>query len=125
MHPPGIGPGRLPGWFRRDLFLEQHQCEQPPPGSRWGRNTKAEADVRKGRHRRFEEARALKRLSDTPVLLGDPCDECGALPNEPCASWCLGRVEDAVDDADQPGAADREAGGAYDAYGDDRTARPA
>jgi hypothetical protein len=48
--------------------------------------------VKKGRHRRFEEARALKRLSDAPVV--QPCDECGARADEPCASWCLARVPD-------------------------------
>ena len=53
--------------------------------------------MKKGRHRRFEEARALKRLNDaTPVL---PCDECGARADEPCKPWCLARVE--VDDLDE------------------------
>jgi hypothetical protein len=53
--------------------------------------------VKKGRHRRFEEARALKRLSDAPIV--EPCDECGARADESCASWCLARVpEDEFDD---------------------------
>jgi hypothetical protein len=48
--------------------------------------------VKKGRHRRFEEARALKRLSDAPIV--EPCDECGARADETCASWCLARIPD-------------------------------
>jgi hypothetical protein len=48
--------------------------------------------VKKGRHRRFEEARALKRISlDNGV---EPCVECGASAEEKCASWCLARVLD-------------------------------
>ena len=31
--------------------------------------------MKKGRHRRFEEARALKRTTETIV---EPCPECGA-----------------------------------------------
>jgi len=51
--------------------------------------------VRKGRHRRFEEARALKRLNEP-----DPkeCAECGADPEDDHASWCLAPVEDALDE---------------------------
>ena len=46
--------------------------------------------MKKGRHRRFEEARALKRITlDNAVT---PCDECGAGAEEKCASWCLARV---------------------------------
>jgi hypothetical protein len=53
--------------------------------------------VKKGRHRRFEEARALKQ--DTrPVSLDElrrePCAECGAQPGAEHASWCLATEED-------------------------------
>jgi hypothetical protein len=53
--------------------------------------------VKKGRHRRFEEARALKRITLEPTAT--PCDECGAAADEKCASWCLARVLD-DDDSD-------------------------
>ena len=42
--------------------------------------------MKKGRHRRFEEARALKRSTEPRV---EPCPECGALPGDEHASWCL------------------------------------
>ncbi len=42
--------------------------------------------MKKGRHRRFEEARALKRTNE--VVL-EPCPECGAEPGHDHASWCL------------------------------------
>jgi len=42
--------------------------------------------VKKGRHRRFEEARSLKRSVNTP---GHRCPECGAEPDDVHASWCL------------------------------------
>jgi hypothetical protein len=55
--------------------------------------------VKKGRHRRFEEARALKRI--TLESSATPCDECGASAEAPCASWCLARVpEDDLEDPD-------------------------
>jgi len=43
--------------------------------------------VKKGRHRRFEEARAfkLRTTESTP----EPCAECGAEPDDEHASWCL------------------------------------
>jgi hypothetical protein len=58
--------------------------------------------VKKGRHRRFEEARALKR-SDSGIDISDifgeappaPCEECDAAPGAEHASWCLA-------DADEP-----------------------
>ena len=46
--------------------------------------------MKKGRHRRFEEARALKRLNE-PVV--EPCAECGADPEDEHASWCLAAEE--------------------------------
>ncbi len=50
--------------------------------------------MKKGRHRRFEEARALKRSrTDFDDLLEggnqEPCEECGAEPGDDHASWCL------------------------------------
>ncbi|HEX4863455.1 MAG TPA: hypothetical protein VFV02_05255 [Acidimicrobiales bacterium] len=45
-----------------------------------------ELHVKKGRHRRFEEARALKRLTEEHV---EPCAECGAEPGADHATWCL------------------------------------
>jgi hypothetical protein len=50
--------------------------------------------VKKGRHRRFEEARALKRTSDDLDAIlekrdDEPCPECGAGPGHDHASWCL------------------------------------
>ena len=46
-----------------------------------------ELHVKKGRHRRFEEARAFKLR--TPDYTPEPCAECGAGPDEDHASWCL------------------------------------
>jgi hypothetical protein len=56
--------------------------------------------VKKGRHRRFEEARALKRSSDSIIGAQVACVECGAAADEICASWCLARVLDDEDDDD-------------------------
>lgn len=42
--------------------------------------------MKKGRHRRFEEARALKRSNEE---MNEPCPECGARPGSEHASWCL------------------------------------
>lgn len=42
--------------------------------------------MKKGRHRRFEEARALKR---SPEAISEPCAECGADPEDDHASWCM------------------------------------
>ena len=63
--------------------------------------------VKKGRHRRFEEARALKRSTEPRI---EPCPECGAAPGDDHASWCL--YEEAEDD-DEEGDSDddRVAGG--------------
>jgi hypothetical protein len=47
--------------------------------------------VKKGRHRRFEEARALKRSIEPDV---EPCAECGAMPGADHASWCLATVDE-------------------------------
>jgi hypothetical protein len=51
--------------------------------------------VKKGRHRRFEEARALKRNNDLDIDAvldardAEPCPECAAEPGHDHASWCL------------------------------------
>lgn len=57
--------------------------------------------MKKGRHRRFEEARALKRSNEGDIedIFGNAprrCDECGADPGDPHASWCMaeGAVEE-------------------------------
>jgi hypothetical protein len=61
--------------------------------------------VKKGRHRRFEEARALKRTSDNLFAPEDeePCAECGAVPGADHKSWCLigQEAEAAADDGDR------------------------
>ena len=49
--------------------------------------------MKKGRHRRFEEARALKRLNEEIV---EPSAECGAEPGAEHASWC--RAMEELDD---------------------------
>jgi len=47
--------------------------------------------VKKGRHRRFEEARALKRTTEVVI---EPCPECGAAPGADHASWCLAEEDE-------------------------------
>jgi hypothetical protein len=59
--------------------------------------------VKKGRHRRFEEARALKRLTEEDA---EPCAECGAEPGADHASWCLA-MED-LDELDEEEYSDPE-----------------
>ena len=49
-------------------------------------STNGSPKVKKGRHRRFEEARALKRLTEEDV---EPCAECGAEPGADHAAWCM------------------------------------
>jgi hypothetical protein len=51
--------------------------------------------VKKGRHRRFEEARALKRTNEEIV---EPCAECGARPGADHATWCLAAEEEEEDE---------------------------
>jgi len=46
--------------------------------------------VKKGRHRRFEEARSLKRSVATA---NRRCPECGAEPEDQHASWCMAESE--------------------------------
>jgi hypothetical protein len=51
--------------------------------------------VKKGRHRRFEEARALKHTNDMDFDAimdrrdAEPCPECGSEPGHDHASWCM------------------------------------
>ena len=47
--------------------------------------------VKKGRHRRFEEARSLKRSFGSEAT---SCAECGAEPEDVHASWCLAEEDD-------------------------------
>ena len=53
--------------------------------------------MKKGRHRRYEEARALKQQNDQLDALFEedegPCLECDALPGQDCKEWCLARTE--------------------------------
>lgn len=54
--------------------------------------------MKKGRHRRFEEARALKRSNEHDA---EPCAECGAEPGRDHASWCLaGEEEEELEEVD-------------------------
>lgn len=62
--------------------------------------------MKKGRHRRYEEARALKRTSDGFDDFLDPsdepCIECGGLPGEH-KSWCeLADTSTVAADDDDP-----------------------
>jgi hypothetical protein len=58
-----------------------------------------ESLVKKGRHRRFEEARSLKRSVATAP---EPCAECGADPEDGHASWCMADTLSADDVAREP-----------------------
>ncbi len=63
--------------------------------------------MKKGRHRRFEEARALKRTTEPSYeelaerASEKSCPECGADPGHDHASWCL-VPETAGADAEEP-----------------------
>ena len=58
--------------------------------------------MKKGRHRRFEEARAQKRQTAGEQSL-EPCAECGAAPDAEHASWCLATEDDEEEvDAEAP-----------------------
>ncbi len=60
--------------------------------------------VKKGRHRRYEEARAVKRtstelqLDDVGFKTVEPCPECGSEPGLEHASWCMHEAVEAEDD---------------------------
>jgi hypothetical protein len=58
--------------------------------------------VKKGRHRRFEEARDLKRALKIDEPEGEPCPECGASPGRAHASWCLATEDDDYEEAESP-----------------------
>jgi hypothetical protein len=62
--------------------------------------------VKKGRHRRFEEARDLKRAVKTVETEVEPCAECGADPGKEHASWCLAMEDDEYDDDEDEEALD-------------------
>jgi hypothetical protein len=72
--------------------------------------------VKKGRHRRFEEARALKRTVEVVV---EPCAECGAAPDEEHASWCL-----ATEDLDPDIGSDDAGAGAGESESERSDGRP-
>ncbi|MHB8465904.1 MAG: hypothetical protein ACYDH6_02625 [Acidimicrobiales bacterium] len=61
--------------------------------------------MKKGRHRRFEEARALKQTNETVLVDRDeePCVECGADPGRDHASWCMATAD--LDDEGDGGTA--------------------
>lgn len=60
--------------------------------------------MKKGRHRRYIEARALKHQNDAlDDLFSDneqPCEECDALPGQDHKSWCLNATEPVGVDGD-------------------------
>jgi len=65
-----------------------------------------ESLVKKGRHRRFEEARSLKRSVAT---VPEPCAECGADPEDEHASWCMAEtdeLDDTLGDDESPDSED-------------------
>jgi hypothetical protein len=63
--------------------------------------------VKKGRHRRFEEARTLKLGQQGQLTVRDAdgaaeqelCPECGADPRQGHASWCLAEAEELDEEA--------------------------
>ena len=54
--------------------------------------------MKKGRHRRFEEARALKEK--TLQAAGEKCAECGADADGEHAAWCRATEDDFVEDGE-------------------------
>jgi hypothetical protein len=70
----------------------RHYTKAPPDRFR----QPGELLVKKGRHRRFEEARALKQVSLGERLSADaePCPECSAASGAEHASWCLAGEDD-------------------------------
>jgi hypothetical protein len=57
--------------------------------------------VKKGRHRRYEEARKAKRGIPVPLAR---CDECGGDAVRGHASWCMAHLlDDEEDSLDQEG----------------------
>ena len=72
--------------------------------------------MKKGRHRRFEEARNLKRTT----LTGGHrrCPECGALEGEEHAGWCLVE-QDELEELLEDVAGNNGSGAARHAYDDE------
>jgi hypothetical protein len=56
--------------------------------------------VKKGRHRRFEEARSMKRAIE---VIPEPCPECGADPEDEHASWCMYDSDELEEESESPG----------------------
>lgn len=56
--------------------------------------------MKKGRHRRFEEARALKQTNENEGVSLEPCAECGAEPEDEHASWCMATADLDEDETD-------------------------
>ncbi len=75
--------------------------------------------MKKGRHRRFEEARSLKRAVEVVV---EPCPECGADPEDDHASWCL--YEEAELDEEDEDAEDEPVPGLTGPSGNGNGAEP-
>jgi len=63
--------------------------------------------MKKGRHRRYEEARAVKhstselQLDDVGFKTVEPCPECGSEPGDPHASWCRHDAEEDVEEEEE------------------------
>ncbi len=74
--------------------------------------------MKKGRHRRYEEARRAKRFAEVVV---QRCAECGAGPEDDHASWCLAEAE--LEEA-EPVTADLPTAGAPVASGHASVASP-
>ncbi|MEO6121356.1 MAG: hypothetical protein ABIP72_04265 [Acidimicrobiales bacterium] len=55
--------------------------------------------MKKGRHRRFEEARAFKFR--TTEVVPEPCAECDADPEDDHAPWCLATEDDDFEEAEE------------------------
>ena len=68
-------------------------------------STNGSSSVKKGRHRRFEEARALKRLNEEIV---EPCAECGAQPGADHAAWCMAMEDMEMEDVEEDEYSDSE-----------------
>lgn len=87
----------LVGWLRARCLLDWRQAGfSLPPIASAARNdaqvvlSTEESLVKKGRHRRFEEARSLKRSVATD---NRRCAECGAEPDDEHASWCMAEAD--------------------------------
>jgi len=84
-------------------FTGDEQPARPAIHFHAERNLRGSWPVKKGRHRRFEEARALKRSNDLDLTAifdpadAEPCPECGTEPGDDHAAWCMA---DSADDDD-------------------------